>query len=183
MTDEIITISGEDQILLYRARALAEEPRRGFAAKPSLVAVEFLLANEKYAVEAIYVREVLPLREVTPLPSTPLFLLGLTNVRGQILSVIDLRVLFDLPREAATATAKVIVLHAADMDVGVLAEAVVGARPIPLEEIKPALPTMTGIRERCLRGIVGEELVLLAANILLADDAIVVNQQAEGAEI
>lgn len=182
MMDEIITISDKEQIFLHRARTLANEPRRGLAAKPSLSAVVFMLSRETYAVESIYVREVLPFKEVTPLPSTPPFVLGLINVRGQILSLIDLRVLFDLPRQPATAAAKVIVLRAGDMDVGVLAEAVVGACSIPLDEIRPALPTMTGLRERSLRGIAGEALLLLAANKLLSDDAIIVNQQEEGAE-
>lgn len=182
MTSAVGTEASSELIFRRRAKALAAEPPRGQPVRPSLDAVAFQLAHETYAVESIYVREVLPLRELTPLPSAPAFVLGLANVRGQILSVIDLRVLFDLPRKESGAATKLIVLRAADMEVGVLADAVAGALSVPLDEIRPALPTMTGFRERCLRGIGGESLVILAANRLLADEAIVVNQQAEGGD-
>lgn len=168
------------QIFQDRARILAEDTRGAQDAHECIGVVEIKLAHERYAVESVYVREVLPLKEVTPLPCTPPYVLGLINVRGQILSVIDLRVFFDLPRPAVTKATKVVVLRSDEMEVGVVADVVVEARAIPLDEIRPALPTMTGIREAYVRGIEGDDLVILDAARLLADKSIVVNEQVEG---
>jgi chemotaxis signal transduction protein len=66
------------------------------------------------------------------------------------------------------------------MEVGIVADSVVEARSIPLDEIHPALPTMTGIRETCLRGIADGDLVILDVAKLLADKSIVINEQVEG---
>ena len=168
------------QIFRNRAKVLAEKPGGEAAVRPCLDVVEIKLAQEKYAVELVHVREVLPLKDVTPLPCTPAYVLGLINVRGQILSVIDLRVFFELPQESATTATKVVVLHSSEMEVGVVADAVVETRFVPLDEIRPALPTMTGIRETYLRGIAGGDLVILDAARLLADKSILVNEQVEG---
>jgi purine-binding chemotaxis protein CheW len=168
------------QIFRSRAKALADQTRGARDGRACLGVVEIQLAREKYAVESAYVREVLPLKDVTPLPCTPAYVLGLINVRGQILSVIDLRVFFELPRESATTVTKVVVLRSSDMEVGIVADAVVEARSIPLAEIHPALPTMTGIREAYVRGIAQGDLVILDAARLLADKSIQVNEQVEG---
>jgi purine-binding chemotaxis protein CheW len=165
------------QIFRNRAKALAAETGREQAGRQGIGVVEIELAHEKYAVESAYVREVLPLKELTPLPGTPAYVLGIINVRGQILSVIDLRVFFELPRDAQTRAGKVIVLKSGDMEVGLAADVVVQARSIPLDEIHPALPTMTGIRETYLRGIAGGDLVILDVGRLLADKSIVVNDE------
>lgn len=169
-------------ILRNRAKALASEPREGGASCPSLDVVEIRLAGENYAVESAHVSEVLPLKELTPLPCTPEFVLGLINVRGQILSVVDLRVLFDLPRPPVAPSAKVVVLRSGPMEVGVVADVVVEARVVPLDAISPVLPSMTGLRESCTRGIVGGNVALLDVARLLAEPTILVNEQVEGGE-
>ncbi|MBI3302857.1 MAG: chemotaxis protein CheW [Deltaproteobacteria bacterium] len=88
--DTALTPAQKKQILLARAQALAREDERKRAPEESVRVVEFLLACEKYAVEATYVREVYQLKQLTPLPCTPSFVLGIINVRGRILSVLYL---------------------------------------------------------------------------------------------
>jgi purine-binding chemotaxis protein CheW len=171
------------QVFRKRAEDLAECARIKMDGRPCLDIVEIKLAHEKYAVEAVYVREVLPLKELTPLPCTPAYVMGLINLRGQILSVIDLRVFFELPRKTEAAAMKVIVLRSGDMEVGLVADAVLEARRVPLAEILPALPAMTGIRGKYLRGIAGGDLVILDALSLLSDKSIVVNEQVEGEQV
>src|SRR3989442_14010241 len=74
--------------LKARAKALALELGTNVTEQVRIEVIEFVVAYEKYAVESSYVREVYPLKELTPLPGTPAFVLGIMNVRGQIVSVI-----------------------------------------------------------------------------------------------
>lgn len=92
-------------------------------------------------------REVYPIKELTPLPCTPSFVLGIINVRGQILTVIDLRRFFDLPIKGLTDLNKVIVIEHHEGELGVLADAILGVRSLCSSEIRPAPSTLTGVRE------------------------------------
>lgn len=166
------------RILKARAQALAREPGKAEAADARLEVLEFLLAHENYAVETQHVREVCPLENLTPLPCTPAFVLGIVNLRGEILSVIDIRKFFDLPQTGLPDLNKVIVLQSESMVFGILADAVLGVRRIPVAEVQPSLPTLTGIREKYLKGVTAGRTVVLDAARLLADEAIVVQEQA-----
>jgi purine-binding chemotaxis protein CheW len=174
------TPEDKKQILRARAQALAREPHEEALNQETVEVVEFLLAYETYGVESFCVREVYPLKAFTPLPCTPPFVLGLINIRGQILSVIDLKKFFDLPEKGLTDLNKVIVVHDATMAFGILADAILGVRSIPLKDIQPSLPTLTGIREAYLKGVTRERLVLLDAGKLLADHTLIVREEVEG---
>jgi len=168
------------RLLKARARALAREPAKDEADDDYIEVVEFVLAYEQYAVETRHVREIHPLEHLTPLPCTPAFVLGIVNVRGEILSVIDLRKFFDLPEKGLTDLNKVIVLESENMLFGVLADAVIGARRVRVADIQPSLPTLTGVREAYLMGVTAERTVILDAEKLLADETIVVQEQVDG---
>jgi purine-binding chemotaxis protein CheW len=166
-------------ILKERAKALAREPKENEAAEAQLEIVEFLLDYERYGIESSYVREVHPLKELTPLPGTPPFVLGIINVRGRILSVVDIKKFFDLREKGLTDLNKVIILQSDEMEFGVLADVILGVRTIPLGELQPSLPTLTGIREDYLRGVTGERVVILDAEKLLSDPKMIVHQDVE----
>ena len=165
------------EILHARARALAREPQHGQESADAIEVIELVLAQEKYAVESAYVREIYPLNDLTLLPCTPPFVLGIVNVRGQILSVIDLKKFFELPEKGLTDLNKVIVLRSETMEFGVLADVIAGARAVPLREVQSSLPTLTGIREEYLRGVTADRTVILDAGKLLSDPKIVVHEQ------
>lgn len=168
------------RILKTRAQALARAAEAAEAADAYIEVVEFTLAYERYAIESHCVREVYPLDNLTPLPCTPAFVLGIVNVRGEILSVIDIKKFFDLPEKGLTDLNKVIVLQSGDIVFGMLADAIIGTRRIPIADIQPSLPTLTGIREEYLKGVTPECSVILDAEKLLADEKIVVREQVEG---
>ena len=168
------------RVLKARAEVLARKPAQAEAAGEYIEIVEFVLAYENYAVETRYVREVCPLENLTPLPCTPAFVLGVVNLRGEILSVIDLKKFFELPEKGLTDLNKVIVLEAESMLFGILADAVLGVRRVSVAEIQPSLPTLTGVREAYLRGVTAERTVILDADKLLADEKIIVQEQVEG---
>ena len=184
-TEHILAPTAEDtqRILQERAQTLAREAAPAEAADASIEVIEFLLAHERYAIASGYVREVYPLEELTPLPCTPAFVLGIVNLRGEILPVIDIRKFFDLPEKGLTNLNKVIVLESAgsksgDMVFGILADAISGVCRIPRAGIQPSLPTLTGIRDDYLVGVTAERVVVLDAEKLLHDEKLIVNEQA-----
>jgi purine-binding chemotaxis protein CheW len=172
-------LAEKQAVLKARAKILARETKVKEGAEQHLEVVEFLLAYEKYGIESSYVREIYPLKDLTPLPCTPAFVLGLINVRGQILSVIDIKKFFDLPDKGLTDLNKVIIVHTDKMELGLLADAILGISLIPLTEIQPSLPTLTGIRAEYLRGVTKERLVILDAKNLLLDKKIIVHEEVE----
>jgi len=169
-----LTSERKREILKTRAKTLAREPEIGEETQGDLELVEFLLSYETYGVESSFVREVYPLNEITPLPGTPPFVLGIINVRGQILSVLDLKKFFDLPEKGLTDLNKVIIIHDEIMEFGILADAVTGIRKISLDTIQSALPTLTGIRAEYLKGVTDKRMVILDAKKILRDEKIIV---------
>ena len=169
----------ERRILKARAEALAREPEPERGAGEYLELVEFRLASESYAVESAYVREVYPLKELTPLPCTPAFVLGIINMRGQILSIVDLKKFFDLPAGGLTDLNRVVILHTEDMEFGILADTVIGLRHVSTEEIHPPPPTLKGIQAEYLRGVTKEGLVVLDGGRILTDKRIIVDEEVE----
>jgi purine-binding chemotaxis protein CheW len=164
-------------ILSARAKALAAEPVQDEAGE-KIEIVEFLLAYERYGIETSFVREVYPLRDLTPVPCTPAFVLGIINVRGRILSIVDLKKFFDLPEKGLGELNKVIILRSDDMEFGVLADTIVGVRTLPLAGLQASIPTLTGVREEYLKGITKDRMAVLDAGKILADKRITVDEQA-----
>ena len=171
------TAEDKRKILRERAKVLARKPEEKTAAQEQFEVVEFLLAYERYALESSYVREVYPLKELTPLPCTPAFVLGIINVRGQILSIIDLKKFFDLPEKGLTDLNKVIVVHREGMAFGIRADVILGVRRIAPQDLQLSLPTLTGIRAEYLRGVTKERLGVLDVEKILLDKNIVVQEE------
>lgn len=173
-----LSLSEQDKKSLLKARAtsLAVLPRTE-TAEEYLEIVEFQLASETYAIELRHAGEVSLLKELTPVPCTPAFVLGIINVHGRILSVVDLKRFFDLPNSALTDLNRVIVVRKDGMEVGILADTIHGVRRIPLRDLQPSLPTLTGIRAEYLKGITRERLIVLDADKLLSDSKIVVQEE------
>ena len=176
-----LTPTPEEQkrILKARASALARAPKGEDTTTARIEVVEFLLAYERYGLELPYVREVYPLKELTSLPCTPPFVVGIINVRGRLLSVLDIKNFFDLPAKGLTDLNKVIIVHDPSMEFGILADALLGVRSIPIEEIQASLPTLTGIREEYLKGVTKDRLVILDAGRLLSDKKIIVHEEVD----
>ena len=167
------------QILRARAQALARTPERAPVAGASLEVLEFRLAQERYALENRWVQEVCPLKELTPLPCTPPFVLGIVNVRGRILPVLDLKKFFDLPEKGLTDLHRIILVRGNDLELGLLADVIVGVRSIPADSLQPSLPTLTGVRSDYLKGVTAERLVVLDLARILADPKIIVHEEVE----
>ena len=173
-----LLLSEQDKKSLLKARAtsLAALPPSE-AAEEYLEIIEFQLASETYGIELRHASEVSLLKELTPVPCTPAFVLGIINLHGRVLSVVDLKRFFDLPNNALTDLNRVIVVRKDGMEVGILADTIHGVRRIPRRALQPSLPTLTGVRAEYLKGITGERLIVLDADKLLSDLKIVVQEE------
>lgn len=166
-----------EALLLERAEAVSKVAQAPVH-ENEIEVVEFRLSSERYAFESSMVREVVPISELTPVPCTPAFILGIISLRGQILSVIDIKKLFVLPEKGITQLNKVIVLSSGDMEFGVLTDEVAGVARVRADSLK-TLPTLTGVREEYLKGVTGDGLIVLDAGRLLNDKSIVVSETVE----
>lgn len=176
VANRAVDLVDEQDILRKRALTLARTPEGAIESKGGLEVVEFYLANERYGIEAAHVKGVYPMSDVTPIPCTPSFVLGILRVRGQIISIIDLRDFFDLPKQEITEETKVVALQSMRMELGLLADSVLAVRTVPLSDLQPELPTLTGVRKDYLRAVTKDRLVILDAKNLLNDERIVVNE-------
>ena len=130
-------------------------------------------------VETRHVEAVHPLQDLTPLPCTPPFVLGIVNLRGRILPVLDLKKFFELPEQGLTDLHRIILVRGNDLELGLLADVTVGVRRVPLESLQPSLPTLTGIRADYLKGVSEERLIVLDLDRILSDPKIIVHEEVE----
>ena len=171
-----ITPEDEKRILEKRAEELAKvfevEDRGEF-----IEIIKFALADEMFGVEKEYAKEVLPLKDLTPLPCVPNFVLGIINIRGKILSVIDLKKIFEIPDTEITDLSRVIILKDGEIEFGILADNLLNVEKIYYRDIQKTLPTLKGIREEYLKGITNDRVVLLDYKKIINDEKIIVNEK------
>ena len=166
----------DQDILRARATDLARPDSGETSSDAHLDVVEFLLAHECYAIESRFVAEVFPFADITPLPCTPPFVVGIVNFRGSVLSVVDLKFFFQLPAKGLNDRNRAIVLRSDSMEFGVLVDAMRGTRRLAEDALQDGLPTLSGIREKYLKGITADGVVVLDGGKLLADEALVVSE-------
>lgn len=167
------------QVLRARAEALARQPKTQGDEQDALQLTEFVLASETYAVESRFIREIYPLKDITPIPCTPPFVIGMINMRGQILTVINVKTFFGLPEQGLSDLNKVIIVQTEDLEMGILADAILGVRSVSPNQVQPSLPTLSGISADYLRGITAERLAILDVAAILSDTRILVQEEVE----
>jgi len=172
-------LSPEETCAVLQARAvqLAARPPQEAEEGTLLPCLEFLLSGESYAMDLSYVTQTLPLSDFTPLFCTPGFVLGITNLRGRIISIVDLRRFFELPELGLCDLNRVIVVSNGSMEFGILADSIVGMTSLPLRELQPPPAALTGIREEFLAGVTADRLALLDIGKILNDKRIVVHEE------
>jgi purine-binding chemotaxis protein CheW len=177
LSDFHISSEEKKRILKERARRLARRPETEAIEEESVKVIEFTLAQERYAVQVEFVREVYTLRDLTPVPCAPSFVLGIINVRGQVISVLDLKEFFDLPRKQISDQSRVLILHGKDMEFGIVAESVLGERKIPVSRIQSDIPGIHSIRGDFIWGVTADRLVVIDVENMFTDKSIIVHQE------
>jgi purine-binding chemotaxis protein CheW len=125
--------------------------------------VVFMLAKEHYGVRIAAVESIIKLQPITAVPCSPAFVEGVTNLRGRVLPVIDLRKRFNLPAEESTKDTRIVVVEMSGTLVGMIVDAVSEVLRVPAESVEPPSPIMTTVDSAFITGIakVGERLIIL----------------------
>ena len=157
---------GRREVLDQRARVLARVPEEPPRAGEVLELVGFVLAGERYGIESRFVREVARLSRFTPVPGTPAFVLGVTNLRGEILALFDLRHLLGVVTEGVTDLGRIVVLGEHRREFGLLADAASEILWVPGASL--AQPATTWGRTY-VRGVSPDGVIVLSGEALLRD--------------
>ena len=91
---------------------------------PVLQWVTFRLENETYGINVMQVQEVLRYSEIAPVPGAPSYVLGIINLRGNVVTVIDTRLRFGLATSETTDQTRIVIIEAENQVVGILVDAV-----------------------------------------------------------
>jgi purine-binding chemotaxis protein CheW len=117
----------------------------------------FLMANEKYGLEILKVREIMGMMDVTSIPTTPAFIRGVINLRGKVIPVVDLRLKFGIEGKEDTQRTCIIVVHlthtAQEMTMGIIVDEVSDVLDIDQNQIEPPPSFGANIRTDFILGM------------------------------
>lgn len=143
------------------------------AADQVLQWVTFRLQEETYGINVMQVQEVLRYSEIAPVPGSPEYVLGIINLRGNVVTVIDTRARFGLPPAEVTDNTRVVIIEAEKQVIGILVDSVAEVVYLRQSEVDVAPNVGTDESARFIQGVAnreGELLILVDLNKLLNDE-------------
>ncbi len=139
---------------------------------PILQYVTFKLANETYGINVMQVKEVLRYSEIAPVPGSPGYVLGIINLRGSVVTVIDTSQRFALPTADITDNTRIVIIEAEGHEIGILVEAVAEVVYLQQSEIETAPNVGNDESSKFIQGVCNrnnELLILVDLNKLLGE--------------
>ncbi len=124
--------------------------------------VKFSVGKEEFAVDIRLVREISKLQQMLRVPNTPPFIEGLLNLRGQVLTIFNLRKRLGMEDQAFDENSKIIIVWYDDIQIGFTVDKVSEIIKVEDTNVETTPPSITGIDKRFLSGVikVGENLIL-----------------------
>jgi purine-binding chemotaxis protein CheW len=135
--------------------------------------VTYRLGDETYGINVMQVQEVLRYTEIAPVPGAPDYVLGIINLRGNVVTVIDTRARFGLPPSDVTDNTRIVIIESDEQVVGILVDSVAEVVYLRSSEIESAPNVGTEESAKFIQGVSnrdGELLILVDLNKLLSDD-------------
>lgn len=135
--------------------------------------VTFRLEEETYGINVMQVQEVLRYSEIAPVPGAPDYVLGIINLRGNVVTVIDTRTRFGLSTTEVTDNTRVVIIEAEKQVIGILVDSVAEVVYLKKSEIDSAPNVGTEESAKFIQGVSnrdGELLILVDLNKLLNDE-------------
>jgi purine-binding chemotaxis protein CheW len=175
-----------ERVWARRAERLAEIPVKPDEGE-QIQLVLLRLGREVYGLDAQYIFDIRPVepRSVTRVPRAPDWVAGVVNLRGHILSVIDLQHFLGLPSAESTdnsmAPRFMVVVETPEMELALLADQVLPMETVSISRIQDATGTVRGLRPEYMLGIAdrsnGGSMVILNLPALLADKQLIVHEE------
>jgi len=135
--------------------------------------VTFHLENEKYGIKVMQVQEVLRMTEIAPVPGAPHYVLGIINLRGNVVTVIDTRRRFGLSDVENDDETRIVIVEANNNVVGILVDSVAEVVDLKSSEIETAPNVGNDESSKYIQGVSSREnelLILVDVNKLLSDE-------------
>jgi len=105
--------------------------------------ISFLLNNEIYCINLKFVREITKLKNVnlTKIPCVPDFIIGIINLRGDFVSIVDIKQFLSIPKTEVTEKTKIIVIRTENIQIGILVDDVIGIENIQSDKLSHNMPS------------------------------------------
>ena len=135
--------------------------------------VTYKLGEETYGINVMQVQEVLRYTEIAPVPGAPDYVLGIINLRGNVVTVIDTRSRFGLPSSDISDNTRIVIIESDDQVVGILVDSVAEVVYLRSSEIDSAPNVGTEESAKFIQGVSnrdGQLLILVDLNKLLSDE-------------
>jgi len=135
--------------------------------------VTFHLENEKYGIKVMQVQEVLRMTEIAPVPGAPHYVLGIINLRGNVVTVIDTRRRFGLADVENDDETRIVIVEANNNVVGILVDSVAEVVDLKKSEIESTPHVGKDESSKYIQGVSsreGELLILVDVNKLLSEE-------------
>ena len=142
---------------------------------PVLQWVTCQLEDEVYGINVMQVQEVLRLTEIAPVPGAPDYVIGIINLRGNVVTVIDTRRRFGLGPTEHTDASRIIILEVSGNVIGMLVDSVAEVVYLHQSEIDTAPSVSSDDSSRFIQGVCSREdqlLILIDVNKLLTEEEI-----------
>ena len=135
--------------------------------------VTFHLEHETYGINVMQVREVLRYSDIAPVPGAPSYVLGIINLRGNVVTVIDTRIRLGLETTEVTDSTRIVIIEGAKHVVGILVDCVAEVDDLATSEVESAPNVGNDESAKYIQGVAsrdGELLILVDLNKLLTDE-------------
>ena len=135
--------------------------------------VTYQLDRETYGINVMQVQEVLRYTEIAPVPGAPDYVLGIINLRGNVVTVIDTRSRFGLQPAEVSDNSRIVIIEAEKQVIGILVDSVAEVVYLRASEIDVAPSVGTEESAKFIQGVSnrdGELLILVDLNKLLSDE-------------
>lgn len=146
---------------------------KGSTNDPVLQWVTFRLEDETYGINVMQVQEVLRYTEIAPVPGAPSYVLGIINLRGNVVTVIDTRLRFGLEATDTTDNTRIVVIEAENQVVGILVDAVAEVVYLSQSEIETTPNVGNDESAKFIQGVCHKNdqlLILVDLEKLLTDE-------------
>ena len=140
---------------------------------PVIQLVTFRLKDETYGINVMQVQEVLRVSEIAPVPGALEFVLGIVNLRGNVVTVIDTRTRFGLPTTELDDSSRIVIIESDDQVVGILVDSVAEVVELRQSEIDTAPSIGNEESSRYIQGVASRDddlLIVVDLNKLLTED-------------